>query len=107
MCKRSCRLEVRLHKGEMTEVAQKAKKAGLTTSSFVRKAVKDAVVKEAPPMDLHMLIMEIRKVGANIEQAAIKANSVDYVDTSILYKELANLAEVEKTIINAFSAVGE
>ena len=107
MCKRSCRLEVRLHKGEMMEVAQKAKKAGLTISSFVRRAVKDAVVKESPPADLHMLIMEIRNVGANIEQAVIKANSVDYVDTSMLYKELANLAEVEKAIIDAYSMVGD
>lgn len=107
MCKRSCRLEVRLTKSEMALTSLKAKKAGLTISSFVRKAVKDAVVKEAPPVDLHMLIMELRKVGANIEQAAIKANSIDYVDTSMLYKEIANLAEVEKNIIDAYSAVGD
>lgn len=107
MCKRNCRLEVRLHKSEMADITQKARKSGLTISSFIRKVIKDSVVKEAPPADLHMLIMEIRKIGTNIEQAIVKANNVDFVDTAMLYKELANLAEVEKTIIDTYSMVGD
>ena len=102
---RNCRLEVRLSKSEMNEVSKKARKAGLSNSSFVRRALKETQVKEAPPADLHILIMEIRRVGANIDQILKKVNGLGFVDVPMLRRELANLAEVEKTIINTYSMV--
>ena len=102
---RNCRLEVRLSKSEMNDVSKKAKKAGLSISSFVRRALKDTQVKEAPPADLYVLIMDISRVGSNIDQILKKAHGIGFIDMPMLRKELANLAEVEKTIINAYSMV--
>ena len=105
MRRRNCRVEIYFTKEELEALTKKYRKAGLSREGYCRRVLNDSVVKEAPPADLHVLIMEVRRVGANIDQILKKANGLGFIDLPMLRRELANLAEVERTIIDAYSMV--
>lgn len=107
MRRRNCRVEIYFTKEELEALTKKYRKAGLSREAYCRTVLNEAVVKEAPPVDLHKLIMEIRRVGSNIDQILKKAHGLGFVDAPLLRKELSNLAEVEKTIISAYSMVDD
>ena len=68
MAARTCRMELRMTKDEYDVLKEKAGRAGLSLSAFVRKAVAGKVIAESPPADVPMLIREVRRVGFNINQ---------------------------------------
>ena len=105
MRRRNCRVEIYFTKEELEALTKKYRKAGLSREGYCRRVLNDSVIKEAPPADLHILIMEVRRVGANIDQILKKANGLGFIDLPMLRRELANLAEVERTIIDAYSMV--
>ena len=100
MRKRNCRFEVCFTKDELSDLTKKARKARLSTGAFVRRAVR---VKEAPPVDITMLIREVRRVGYNIDQLLKLANAKGLLDVPQLHKALADNRAVEKMIMDAYT----
>ena len=103
MRKRNCRFEVCFTKDELSDLTKKARKARLSTGAFVRRAVRDLEVKEAPPADVPMLIREVRRVGYNIDQLLKLANAKGLLDVPQLRKALADNRAVEKMIMDAYT----
>ena len=104
MTKRNHRFEMRLTKDEYYDMTKKARKAGMTTASFVRKAVAEEEVKEGPTADTMMLIKEVREVG-NTLSAILHELEECYGDWdySPLKKALHENREVEKIIREAYT----
>ena len=80
-------------------LTKKAKKAGLSAGAFVRMAIAGKEIMEAPPVDLPMLIREVRRVGSNINQLTMLAHmgkiQSPYLESAAnLYSRL--LTEVKK-----------
>ena len=100
---RNSRFEMRLTKSEFTDLTRKARKAGLSTAAFVRKAVAGTEVKEAPPVDFTTMIWELRRVGSNINQILVKANTVGFIDTPMLRKALDETHAVEDKLMEAYT----
>lgn len=105
--KRNCRFEVCFTKDELSDLTKKARKARLSTGAFVRRAVRDLEVKEAPPADAPMLIREVRRVGYNIDQILKIANTKGLLDVPQLRKALADNRAVEKMIVDAYTMNGD
>ena len=103
MRKRNCRFEICFTKDELSDLTKKARKARLSNGAFVRRAISDLEVKEAPPADVPMLIREVRCVGYNIDQILKIANSQGLVDVPQLYKALEDNRTVEKLIVKAYT----
>ena len=103
MRKRNCRVEVCFTEDELAELKNKARKSNLSIGEFVRRAVRDLEVKEAPPTDLPMLIREVRKVGCNIHQLLKIANAKGLLDVPQLRKALVDNRAVEKMIMDAYT----
>ena len=103
MRKRNCRCEVCFTKDELSDLTKKARKARLSTGAFVRRAVRDLEVKEAPSADVPMLIREVRRVGYNIDQLLKLANAKGLLDVPQLRKALADNRTVEKLIVEAYT----
>lgn len=101
MRKRNCRFEVCFTRDELSNLTKKARKARLSTGAFVRRAVRDLEVKEAPPADVPILIREVRRVGYN--QLLKLANAKGLLDVPQLRKALADNRAVEKMIMNAYT----
>ena len=102
MAVRNCRFEMRLTKDEFYDLTKKARKAGMSTASFVRLAIAGKEVKEAPSVDVPMLIREVRRVGSNIDQILKIANSRGLLDVPELRKALADNRAIEKMISQAY-----
>lgn len=103
MRKRNCRFEVCFTKDELSDLTKKARKARLSIGGFIRRAVRDLEVKEAPPADVPMLIREVRRVGYNIDQLLKIANTKGLLDVPQLRKALADNRAVEKLIVDAYT----
>ncbi len=99
---RNSRFEMRLTKSEFAALTRKARKAGLSTAAFVRKAVAGTEVKEAPPVDVPVLIMEVRKVGSSLNQILKIAEARRLMDASEIRIALAENRAVEKMISKAY-----
>ena len=97
------RLEVRLSEADMNTLKSKANIAGISISAFIRKAINDTEIKQGPSLELAMLIKELNRIGNNINQIAVKANALGFIDTPKLKYELDKLDSIERLIVEAFA----
>lgn len=104
MKKRNCRVEVRMSKDELYDLTKKARKAHLTHSAFIRRAISEKEIKEAPPIEFNALAREVRRVGSNIEQLLKVANAKGFLDAPKLRKALDEYHQVNKMLNEAFRA---
>lgn len=98
-------MELRLSEQEATTLSQKADKAHLSHSEYVRRLIADSTVHEAPPVDYFTLITELRRVGSNINQLLKVAYTNNFIDTPLLKKTLEEYHNAERMIYNAFGEV--
>ena len=87
----------------MNTLKSKANIAGISISAFIRKAINDTEIKQGPSLELAMLIKELNRIGNNINQIAVKANALGFIDTPKLKYELDKLDSIERLIVEAFA----
>ena len=103
MRKRNCRVEIYFTKTELETLTKKVRKSGLSREGYCRRILNGAVVKEAPPAELPLLIREVRRVGYNIDQLLKRANSIGLLDVPQLRKALEDNRAVEKMIVDTYT----
>ncbi len=102
MRKRNHRVVFYLNDKEFEAFEQKAKRSSRSREAFIRKAIEDVQIKELPPADLHKLIWELRRVGNNIDQILMIANSKGILNIPDLRKAIDDLREAEKLIVSQY-----
>ena len=102
MAERTRRCEIRFTESEYRSLTAKAEKAGISVSTLIRKSVDECEVKAAPPADLYKLIWEIRRVGSNVDQILMIANTKGILNIPDLRKAIDDLREVEKLIVSQY-----
>ena len=103
--KRKHEIKIRLTDKELDSLMVKVKKSGLSREGYIRKCFNASVIREVPPIDAARLIMEVRRVGINIDQILKFANINGYLDVPRLRKALEQNRELEEFIFNIY--VGE
>lgn len=66
-------LAIRMTQKEKNKIKDKAAKAGLSTNEFIIKCTNRAKLKD--PLDLKPVVIELKKIGTNLNQIALKVNS--------------------------------
>ena len=102
MRKRNCRVEVCFTKDEVSDLKKKAQKAGLSIGEFVRCAVRNLEVKEAPPADIPILIRDIRRAGHNVNQLLKIADATHLLDAPQMRKVLAQTYLAADAVVKAY-----
>ena len=102
MRKRNHRVVFYLNDKEFEAFEEKAKRSSRSREAFIRKAIEDVQIKELPPANLSKLIYEIRRVGNNIDQILMIANSKGILNIPDLRKAIDDLREVEKLIVSQY-----
>ena len=97
------RFELRLTKAERELLAAKAKKAGISSGEFVRKIIRGTEIREAPTADVKELLRVMRRIGGNINQILHRANTVGFIDTVQLRKDLIELRDARRLIVDAYT----
>ena len=88
---------------ELNALREKAKEAGLSGSEFVRRAVAGKEVKQAPSPDIPILIRDIRRVGANVDQLLKIANATHLLDAPQMRKVLAHTYLAVDAVVKAYT----
>ena len=99
---RNHRVVFYLNDKEFEAFEQKAKRSSRSREAFIRKAIQEVQIKELPPADLHKLIWELRRVGNNIDQILMIANSKGILNIPDLRKAIDDLREAEKLIVSQY-----
>lgn len=102
MRKRDIRTQVWLNGAERQRLRDNAKRTGLSQESYLRSLINGYLPKELPPFDFYNMIRELRAIGGNINQLAVKANTTGYLDGASFEREAAHLRkailEIQKAI---------
>ena len=88
---------------EFNDLKAKADAAGLNCSEFVRRAVAGKEVKQAPTADIPILIRDIRRAGANVDQLLKLANATHLVDAPQMRKVLVQTYLAADAVVKAYT----
>lgn len=101
--KRKNRIHIYLNDTELEKLTQKHKDADLSREEFCRRVLSGVEVKQGPSLEVAMLLKELNRIGTNINQIAVKANTVGFIDVNKLDAEINQLDIIERTIIESFA----
>ena len=96
-------MNIRFTRAELDALTKKSRKAGLSREGYCRRILNGAVVKEAPPAELSLLIREVRRVGYNIDQLLMIARTKNWLVAKELEKALKSNRAVEKLIVDTYT----
>jgi bacterial mobilization protein MobC len=76
-----------MNRQEAQDLQKKAKKACLTEAALVRLLIRGYEPREKPDERFYDAMRELSAIGNNINQLAIKANALGFIDTQMLKAE--------------------
>lgn len=103
MRKRNIQKIVRFSRDEAQDLQKKAKKACLSEAGLIRLLLRRYEPREKPDERFYDVMRELSSIGNNINQLAVKANALGFVDAPQLKKEAERWhkfqADIERTYL--------
>ena len=103
MRKRNIQKIVRFSRDEAQDLQKKAKKACLSEAGLIRLLLRGYEPREKPDERFYDVMRELSSIGNNINQLAVKANALGFVDAPQLKKEAERWhkfqADIERTCL--------
>ena len=103
MRKRNIQKIVRFSRDEAQDLQKKAKKACLSEARLIRLLLRGYEPREKPDERFYDVMRELSSIGNNINQLAVKANALGFVDAPQLKKEAERWhkfqADIERTYL--------
>lgn len=103
MRKRNIQKIVRFSRDEAQDLQKKAKKACLSEAGLIRLLLRGYEPREKPDERFYDVMRELSSIGNNINQLAVKANALSFVDAPQLKKEAERWhkfqADIERTYL--------
>ena len=103
MRKRNIQKIVRFNREEAQDLQKKAKKACLSEAGLIRLLIRGYEPREKPDDRFYDAMSELSSIGNNINQLAVKANSLGFIDALLLKKEAERWhkfqADIERTYL--------
>lgn len=103
MRKRNIQKIVRFSRDEAQDLQKKAKKACLSEAGLIRLLLRGYEPREKPEERFYDVMRELSSIGNNINQLAVKANALGFVDAPQLKKEAERWhkfqADIERTYL--------
>lgn len=101
--KKNCQLNLRLTPSELNELKEKAEIAHMSVSSYIVYLSENKKITVAE--NLPELLLEITRIGTNINQIAHVGNSQKYVNKQQLDEVLNSLKDIESIMQRILSEV--
>ena len=103
MRKRNIQKIVRFSRDEAQDLQKKAKKACLSEAGLIRLLLRGYEPREKPDERFYDVMRELSSIGNNINQLAVKANTLGFVDAPQVKKEAERWhkfqADIERTYL--------
>jgi len=78
--RRKHRVEIRLSESEYSTLCRNIKNCGENTNAYLRDLIMNVRPMQLPPMEYGEILKELRSLGVNMNQLAVKAHSLGFVD---------------------------
>ena len=95
MARRTIKIDLRLTESEAAALNRDVEKAGVSREAYLRSLIRKMPLKEKPPMDVVDILKNLQQINNNMNQVAMKANSLNFVDTAAYWE---NVEELKKTL---------
>ena len=92
---------------EHEEIKKKAALANLTEAEYIRSALREVRLVEAPPADYNRLIAEFKDVGSLLDRVIKKLSFQGIYDTAALKEALEKNWEAEQLLRKTFQQGGK
>lgn len=83
---------------EDAELKRKIRLTGLTEAALLRMLIRDYAPREKPDERFYTVMKELPVTGNNINQIAVKANSLGFIDAPMLQEEALKWAKFQSKI---------
>ena len=100
--KRQNDFHVYLNDYELEQLNNLCDKTRLDRSKIIRFLLLKVKLIEAPPVDYKRFIIELRRVGTNLNQLTAKANTVGFIDRNECKSVLDEVRKLEREIAKQF-----
>ena len=100
--KRNIDFHVYLNEEENEILESMCKKLRCNRSGIIRALILGTRLVEAPPVDYKKFIIELRRVGTNLNQLTAKANTIGFIDRDECKNVLIDIRNLENEIANYF-----
>ena len=107
MRKRNVQILFRLTEEEAEQLNELVRKSGRSKEAFLREAVKGSRLCEKPDPEFYKMMRELSAIGNRINQLAVKANALGFIDTRKLNSELDRLHKFQADMERQFLRPGE
>ena len=87
MRKRNVQILFRLTAEEAEQLNELVRKSGRSKEAFLRETVKSRRFYEKPDPEFYKMMRELSAIGNRINQLAVKANALGFIDTPMLREE--------------------
>ena len=87
MRKRNVQILFRLTEEEAEHLNELVRKSGRSKEAFLREMVRGYQLCEKPDPEFYKMMRELSAIGNRINQLAVKANALGFVDTPMLREE--------------------
>lgn len=105
--KRNIPIRVWLSRSENAELNRKAKMTGLPKSTVIRLLLHGYEPREKPDARFYEAMRQLSAIGNNINQLALKANALGFVDTPMLKTEAVRWHQFQADIEAVFLRPGQ
>lgn len=102
--KRNIDFHVYLDDEENEKLNSLCKRLRMDRSNVIRLLILGTRLVEAPPIDYKHFIIELRRVGTNLNQLTAKANSIGFIDRDECKNLRDDIRNLEKEIANYFKS---
>ena len=96
--KRPYRIYIYVSKEELDEITSKAKMAGLSVGEFGRRVFRKEKIIVPPSADERELIMEVRRIGSNLNQIVRKYHALDIDPSPALEVCVKDIESIKKLL---------
>ncbi|MCQ2485528.1 MAG: plasmid mobilization relaxosome protein MobC [Clostridia bacterium] len=102
--KRNNKIVFYLDDKELDKLTRNIQKTGLSREAYIRMIIFGTVPKERPSADFFEVLRQLRMIGNNIQQVAIKANTLNLIDAP-MYRQ--NFSEIQNMVGNLLSVMNK
>lgn len=101
MLKRDKEIMIWLTENELEKVKKNARKCGLSQQAYLRAAINGVKLKEQPSIDFLTVLKELRQINNNMNQIALKANTIGFIDVSAYEENVDRLQDITADLLRA------
>ena len=96
---RNHEVKVRLSDEEFEVLSQDTKNSGRSREKYLRALIANRPIQERPSMDLVSVLKHLQQINNNMNQIAMKANSLNFVDTAAYWENIESLEELKGKLL--------